>query len=91
MLDDQSKHSWQLCSPLKLHVGGWDLRLYGGSELKAYLQIRGLGPDVVSVVRSTGPENLHTVLRCILYFQRITFLIIYLTSLQLVIGTVWRR
>ena len=38
-------------------------------------------------------ENLYTlisVLWCMLCFQR-TFLITYLTSLQLVIGTVWRR
>ena len=40
----------------------------------------------------SGPENLRTlvsILWCILCFQRITFLRTYLTSLQLVIGTMW--
>ena len=39
----------------------------------------------------SGPENLYTlvsILWCILCFQGITFLRTYLTSLQLVIGTV---
>ena len=40
--------------PLLLHAGGFDLRLFDGSDLKTYLQMRGLGPDVVSVVRPFG-------------------------------------
>ena len=37
MLDGQPNHSWQLCSPLELHTGGSDFRLYDGSHLKTYL------------------------------------------------------
>ena len=33
-----------------MHDAGLELRLYAGFDLKAYLKIRWLGPDVVSVV-----------------------------------------
>ena len=33
--------------------GGLDLRFYDGSDLKTFLKMRGLGPDVVSVVEPT--------------------------------------
>ena len=48
MLGGQPNHCWQLCFPLELHDGGSDLRFYDGSYLKTHL--RGLGPDVASVV-----------------------------------------
>ena len=38
----------------KVYAGGSDLRFYDSSDLKTYLQMRGLGPDVVSVVGPTG-------------------------------------
>ena len=30
----QPNHGWQLCFPLKLYVGGSDIRLYDSSDLK---------------------------------------------------------
>ena len=54
MLGSQPIDNCQLCFPLKMHASGSDLRLYDGSNLKAYLLMRGLGPDAVSVVSHTG-------------------------------------
>ena len=36
MLGSQPNHGCQLCFPLLLHAGRLDLRLYDGSNLKAY-------------------------------------------------------
>ena len=49
MLGGQSNHGWQLCFPHKLHAGGSDFRLYGGSDLKTYLLMRWWGPDTLAV------------------------------------------
>ena len=45
MLGGQPNHGWQLCFLLKLHAGGWDFRLYDGSDLKTYLLKRWQGAD----------------------------------------------
>ena len=37
MLGDQPNHGWQFCFPHYLHTGGWEFRLYDGSDLKTYL------------------------------------------------------
>ena len=36
-----------------IQAGGSALRLYGSSDLNTYLMMRGLAPDVVSVVKPT--------------------------------------
>ena len=54
MLGGQPNHVWQLCFPLLLCAGRSDLRLYDGSDLKTYLQMRGLVSDVVSIVGPSG-------------------------------------
>ena len=46
MLGGQHNHGWQLCFPLELQAGGSDFRLYDGSDLKTYLLMRWLGPDL---------------------------------------------
>ena len=58
MLGGQPNHGWQLYFPLQLHAGRSDLRLYDRSDLKSYLLMRGLEPDVVSVV---GPNGIKTL------------------------------
>ena len=35
-----------------------DLRFYDGADFRTYLKMRGLGPDVVSVVMTTGVKLL---------------------------------
>ena len=35
-------------------IADWQVGLFDCSDLKIYLQMRGLGPDVISLVRPTG-------------------------------------
>ena len=42
------------CFPLYMHAGGFDLRLYGGSNLVNYLWMRGLWPGTVSLAGPSG-------------------------------------
>ena len=53
MLGGQPNHGCQLCSPLLLHAGGSDFRLYDGSDLKTYLLMRTHGLDASAAVRPT--------------------------------------
>ena len=48
-----STQSWLTILLSLESADGWDLRHYDGSDLKTYLKMRGLGLDVVSLVRPT--------------------------------------
>ena len=54
MLGGQPGNGWHLSLSLQLHAGGSDFRLYDGFDLKVYLEMKVLGPNVMSVVGPTA-------------------------------------